>query len=154
MILLVMNLYLFPASGLAFAQEWLPNPYFQFMNVDENRNTCFDQELKSQWPAMANEKTFWTSPVAGENGDHFDSVKIRFCTQSSTRAGYCGTMYEVTLVTSQPKGWSVDDSHASEYKYYVTAKDVGRFADVSLTKTGEKVSVLDMAACKSFLGIP
>lgn len=139
----------------ALAEEWLSKPYFQIMNQDANRDSCFDRELKSQWAAVANEKTFWQSPLSSEQGDKFDAVVMSFCTEDHGRPGYCGTSYKVTLTTSTPKGWAYDYQHSDMQHFFVTAaaNDLGRHAEVAVRKTGEKKFTMDIFGCRSFLGV-
>jgi hypothetical protein len=133
-------------------QEWFPNPGFYWPVQDEKREECFRTELTAQWPQAQGQTLSFGVPLPSGIGDRFARVEYLFCMENVDIAQKCTQPYRVWLETADKYGWEIDWSQSDNEKFFVKAKNLGRYATI-VDKNLEPAGMMDLKACVSYFGI-
>ena len=124
---------------------------------NQRLEACMTWELRKQWPEAGYKRIYW-SPIMPEDLDSKTQswLEYDFCFgDPSHPGGYCAknSSFRLTLMTSQDRGWQVDQTSENLYQYIVYAKDMARYVTLSSNQTSETLAYFDLNNCRSFFGL-
>lgn len=142
---------LFPIACLAF-QDWFANPSFDWLEINREREQCFNAQIQQQHAQFRGRVLSFASPIPSDHTNRFSHIKYIFCVEDDLRPGYCGKSYTLILRTSDPFGWEMDWERSTSQSFYVKAKDLARHVDIRNNESAY-VGTLDILRCRGYFGV-